>query len=233
MDLSCELPLLVVAGGLKEDNTEEINSLKRLQKLHKDRQPRQTTWTMMTRATAARSTGPPSRLQGKPGSARHTTISTSPTRLQTRRANPWRQRHDPRHTKTRLPVNGYIRRKTMTKRHTRTAAVRAAVTTVGLMQGSLTLLRVGLAPMLGATTTIVSTNGDRCGMTTAYTTQGTCRHSGQNPGGLRRLTSSTEADWGGRSHGGPGHGVAPRLPGLPGCPLRELEGRAGTGEHHK
>ena len=24
----------------------------------------------------------------------------------------------------------------------------------------------------------------------------------------RRLTSSTEADWGGRSHGGPGHGVA-------------------------
>ena len=23
-----------------------------------------------------------------------------------------------------------------------------------------------------------------------------------------RLTSSTEADWGGRSHGGPGHGVA-------------------------
>ena len=27
MDLSCELPLLVVAGGVKEDNTEEINSL--------------------------------------------------------------------------------------------------------------------------------------------------------------------------------------------------------------
>ena len=24
----------------------------------------------------------------------------------------------------------------------------------------------------------------------------------------RRLTSSTETDWGGRSHGGPGHGVA-------------------------
>ena len=33
---------------------------------------------------------------------------------------------------------------------------------------------------------------------------------GKAPGAdqARRLTSSTEADWGGRSHGGPGHGVA-------------------------
>ena len=33
---------------------------------------------------------------------------------------------------------------------------------------------------------------------------------GKTPGAdqARRLTSSTEADWGGRSHGGPGHGVA-------------------------
>ena len=36
----------------------------------------------------------------------------------------------------------------------------------------------------------------------------------------RRLTSSTEADWGGRSHGGPGHGVA--------LPAAE---RLGQGEH--
>ena len=34
--------------------------------------------------------------------------------------------------------------------------------------------------------------------------------SGKTPGAdqARRLTSSTEADWGGRSLGGPGHGVA-------------------------
>ena len=35
--------------------------------------------------------------------------------------------------------------------------------------------------------------------------------AGKDAGGAdqaRRLTSSTEADWGGRSHGGPGHGVA-------------------------
>ena len=34
--------------------------------------------------------------------------------------------------------------------------------------------------------------------------------SGKTPGAdqARRLTSSTEADWGGRSHGGPGHVVA-------------------------
>ena len=33
---------------------------------------------------------------------------------------------------------------------------------------------------------------------------------GETPGADQagRLTSSTEADWGGRSHGGPGHGVA-------------------------
>ena len=35
--------------------------------------------------------------------------------------------------------------------------------------------------------------------------------AGEDVGGADqagRLTSSTEADWGGRSHGGPGHGVA-------------------------
>ena len=35
--------------------------------------------------------------------------------------------------------------------------------------------------------------------------------AGKDAGGAdqaRRLTSSTEADWGSRSHGGPGHGVA-------------------------